>query len=74
MTRIGTRFSASPVAADGLVYFTADQGVTTIVRPGPDFEKVAECTLGETVSSSPAISQGCLFIRAEEHLFCIGTP
>jgi outer membrane protein assembly factor BamB len=72
MARIGTRFSASPVAADGLVYFVADQGVTTILRPGPQFEKIAECPLGELVSSSPAISHGCLFIRSHEHLFCIG--
>ena len=74
MDRIGTRYSASPVAANGLVYFTADQGVTTIVRPGPRFEEVAKCELGEDVSSSPAISQGCLFVRGNEHLFCIGMP
>ncbi|MEQ8785829.1 MAG: PQQ-binding-like beta-propeller repeat protein [Pirellulaceae bacterium] len=74
MARIGTRFSASPVAADGLVYFVADQGVTTVLRAGPEFERIADCPLGEVVSSSPAISQGCLYIRGHEHLFCIGTP
>jgi outer membrane protein assembly factor BamB len=72
MERIGTRFSASPVSAGGLVYFVADQGITTILRPGATLEKLAECPLGEDVSSSPAVSQGCLFIRGHEHLYCIG--
>jgi hypothetical protein len=72
MERIGTRFSASAVSADGLAYFTSDQGVTTILRPGKEFEILAECPLGETVSSSPAISHGCIFLRGHEHLFCIG--
>jgi outer membrane protein assembly factor BamB len=72
MERIGTRFSSSAVAADGLAYFTADQGVTTVLRPGEKFEKVGEGTIGETVSSSPAVSHGCLFLRGKEHLFCIG--
>lgn len=72
MERIGTRFSASPVAAGGLAYFVSDKGETTIIRPGEEFEKIAECALGEACSSSPAVSQGCLFIRGHEHLFCIG--
>ena len=36
--RLGTHYSASPVAADGLVYFLADDGVTTVVQPGPKFD------------------------------------
>jgi outer membrane protein assembly factor BamB len=72
MERIGARYSASPVAADGLVYAVSGEGVTTILRLGPAFEKVAECKLGELCSSSPAISGGAIFIRGHEHLYCVG--
>jgi outer membrane protein assembly factor BamB len=71
--RLGSHFSASLVTAGGLVYFTADDGLTKIVRPGPALEVVAENPLGEHCSSSPAISRGCIFIRGERHLFCFQT-
>ncbi len=74
MARVGPRFSASLVAADGLVYLTSDRGVTTVIKPGPALEKVAENDLGEFVSSSPAVSQGQIFIRGHENLYCIGKP
>jgi len=72
MRRIGPHYSASLVSAGGLVHFLSDEGVTTIVRPGPDFQVVAENQLGENCYSSPAIHRGQIFIRAEEHLYCIG--
>ena len=64
--------SASLVAADGLVFFLSDRGETTVVRPGPRFERVASNPLGEACSASPAISGGQLYLRGEQHLFCIG--
>jgi outer membrane protein assembly factor BamB len=72
MERLGGGFGASPVAADGLVYAISSKGVTSVLRLGTEFEKIAENKLGEDCSSSPAISQGCLFIRGHEYLFCIG--
>ncbi len=63
---------ASLVSANGLVYFLSDQGVTRVVRPGPAFELVASNDLGEPCFASPAISQGNLFIRGNNHLFCVG--
>ncbi len=72
MQRLGPRFSASPVTADGVVYAVSGEGVATVFRPGKDFEKIAECPLGEPCSSSPAISHGHLYLRGHEHLFCIG--
>ena len=62
---------ASPVAVGGLVYFISDAGVTTIVKPGAKFELVSKNELGEGVYSSPAISNGQIFIRADQHLYCI---
>ena len=72
MERLGGGHSASAVSANGLVYFVSDKGITTVVRAGTKFEVVAKNDLKELVSSSPAISQGQLFIRGQKHLFCIG--
>jgi hypothetical protein len=60
------------VTVDGLVHFTSDEGVTTIVRPGPEFQPVAENVLGEQCHASPAISHGTIFIRGDKHLIAIG--
>lgn len=62
---------ASLVSADGLVYFISDDGVTRVVKPGPEYQAVAVNELGERVFASPAISQGQLFIRGDKSLFCI---
>jgi outer membrane protein assembly factor BamB len=70
--RLGTHYSASPVAAGGFVYFLADDGATKIVRPGKALEVVAENPLGETTYASAAVSGGNLFVRGEQHLWCIG--
>jgi hypothetical protein len=70
--RLGQGHSASLVTAGGLVYFTSDRGVTTIVKPGPEYVEVAKNNLGEDCFSSPAISRGQLFLRADKHLYCIG--
>ncbi len=72
MERIGPHYSASLVTADGLVYFLSDKGVTTVVRPGPTFDVVAENPLGEDCYASPAISRGQIILRAEGHLYAIG--
>lgn len=70
--RLGKHYSASLVAAQGLVYFLADDGVMKVVRPGPELDVVAENALGENCYASPAIAYGQLFIRGEKNLYCIG--
>ena len=72
MQRLGEHHSASLVSAGGLVYFLSDSGITRVIRPAASFEVVAENKLGESCYSSPAISDGQVFIRAEKHLYCIG--
>jgi outer membrane protein assembly factor BamB len=66
-------YSASPVAAEGRVYFVADNGETTVILAGKDFKLLSKNPLGEKVQASPAISQGQIFIRSEKHLFAIVT-
>jgi outer membrane protein assembly factor BamB len=63
---------ASPVAADGLVYFLNDDGVMNVVKAGPKFELVAKNELGEETYASPAISRGQIFLRSFSSLYCIG--
>ncbi len=70
--RLAPHYSASLVTAQGLVYFLADDGTTKVVRPGPQFELVAENPTGEDCCASPAIANGQILIRGETRLFAIG--
>lgn len=70
--RLGKHFSGSGVAAGGKVYFTDDDGVTFVVNASDTFEVVARNQLGERCFSSPAFSDGDIFLRGEKHLFRIG--
>ena len=65
-------YSGSPVLADGKIYVTNEDGLTTVVAAGPKFEVIAENPLSEYVLSSPAISDGQIFIRTAQHLYAIG--
>ena len=66
------RHHASPLLAGGLVYFINDEGRINVIKPGTKFDRVAQFELGEQCYASPAISNGQVFLRGFEHLFCIG--
>jgi outer membrane protein assembly factor BamB len=65
-------YSSSPVLVDGKILVTSEDGVTTVVRAGEKFEILAENTLDDYSLSSPAISEGQIFMRTAGHLYCIG--
>ena len=65
-------YSGSPVLADGRIYITNEDGVTSVVKAGPTFEVLAENDFDDYVLSSPAISDGQIFIRTTGFLYCIG--
>ena len=65
-------YSASPVLAGGRIYITNEDGLTTVLRAGPQFEVLAENDLGDYCLSSPAISDGQIFIRTSGFLYAIG--
>ena len=65
-------YSGSPVLADGKIYVTNEEGLTTVVAAGPKFEVLAENPLNEYTLSSPAISDGRIYIRTTGHLYAIG--
>jgi len=69
--RLG-KHHASPVSANGLVYFLNDKGELNVIKPGREFARVAQSQLGEGAYASPAISDGQMFLRGDKHLFCIG--
>lgn len=69
--RLG-RHHASPVLVNGLVFFINDDGQINVIKPGPKFERVAKYELGEPCYASPAISDGQVFLRGFQHLFCLG--
>jgi outer membrane protein assembly factor BamB len=68
---VGT-YSGSPVMADGKIYITNEDGLTSVMRTGPEFEVLAENDLGDYTLSSPAISDGQIFIRTASGLYAIG--
>lgn len=68
---LGRQYS-SPVLADGLVYMPNDEGVITVIKPGPSYNPVARNEIGETLFASAAISRGKIYLRGGKHIFCIG--
>ena len=73
MQRLGGNYSASPVFADGRIYFQSEEGLTTVIAPGKEFRVLARNQLeGETLASL-AVSDGSIFIRTESYLYRIGS-
>jgi len=65
-------YSSSPVLADDKLYVTNEEGLTTVLKAGPKFEVLAENNLNDYTLSSPAISDGQIFLRTAQYLYCIG--
>jgi outer membrane protein assembly factor BamB len=67
-------YRASPLAADGKIYLTARDGVVTVVKAGPTFERVAENRLPDRFTASPVVSNSRIYLRGWDTLYAIGTP
>ena len=65
------RFMASPVAFDGKIFLTSEDGDTYVVKAGPEHEVLATNSLGEPVYSSMALAGDSIYVRAEKHLYRI---
>ncbi len=70
--RFGGVFTASPVSAGGFVYLVNEEGDAFVLAAGREKKVAARNALGERTLASPAISRGQIFIRTDEHLYCIG--
>jgi len=71
--RVDGVFSASPVAGAGHVYFVSENGETVVLKAGRQPQVIARNGIGARAVASPAISNGQIFIRTDDQLFCIGT-
>ena len=69
--RLGGDCNSSPVASDGRIYFSNNDGQTFVVTAGTKFELLATNNLGERITASPAISGNALIYRTDSNLYCI---
>jgi outer membrane protein assembly factor BamB len=69
----GVSYTASPVAADGRLYFTSEEGQVRVVKAGPVCELLAVNAMDDYVMATPAISNGSLFVRSQHFLFSLGS-
>jgi outer membrane protein assembly factor BamB len=69
--RIGGKYAASPVYADGRLYFFSQQGTTTVLKPGRTFEALATNTLADGFMASPAAAGRAFFLRTRTNLYRI---
>ncbi len=67
-----TGFTASPVAADGKVYFSSEEGDIYVIKAGKDFERLAVNAMGEVCMATPAISEGTMYFRTQNHVIAVG--
>ncbi len=65
------RYFASPVAGDGKIYVTGENGFVVVLAQGPKLKILARNDLGGTCLATPAIADGCLYFRTREKLYCI---
>lgn len=66
-------FTASPIAFDGKILLTSEDGDTFVIKAGPKHEVITTNSVGEPVYASPAVADGNIFIRGERNLYCIGS-
>ena len=72
LSLVGSGFSASPIAADGKIYLSNEDGDMLVIRAGRRFEHVATNSIGELLMATPALSNGVMYVRGVSHLFAVG--
>jgi len=70
----GGAFTASPVASDGKIYLSSEDGDVFVVKAGPKYELLATNPVGEVLMATPAISDGLLIVRSTKHVYAFGAP
>jgi len=72
--RLPGDYKASPLAADGRIYFLNKSGLCTVVAASPTFEKLAENKIDDDTIASPAVAGGRIYLRGRKSLYCVGLP
>jgi outer membrane protein assembly factor BamB len=70
--RLGGNYSASPLYADGRIYFQSEEGESTVIAPGREFKQLAKNQLDGQTLASLAVAGGAIFLRSQSHLYRIG--
>ena len=70
--RLNGAFSASPVFADGRIYFLSEDGIASVVAPGREYRLLARNALDGSTLASMAVAGGSIYIRSATHLYKIG--
>jgi outer membrane protein assembly factor BamB len=71
---VGSGFSASPVAADGRIYISSEDGDMFVIAAGREFRQISVNAMGELLMATPALSNGVMYVRSVSSLFAIGKP
>jgi len=69
---VGSGYSASPVAADGKIYLSNEDGEMLVISAGATFAHLTTNSMGELLMATPALSQGVMYVRGSRTLFAIG--
>lgn len=69
---VGSGFSASPVAADGKIYLSNEDGEILVIAAGEKFTHLSTNSMGELLMATPALSDGVMYVRSASSLFAIG--
>ncbi|HUS12691.1 MAG TPA: PQQ-binding-like beta-propeller repeat protein [Pyrinomonadaceae bacterium] len=72
LATVGSGFSASPVAADGKIYLSNEDGEMLVVAAGEKFNHLGTNSMGELLMATPALSDGVMYVRSSASLFAIG--
>jgi outer membrane protein assembly factor BamB len=72
LSTVGSGFSASPVASDGKIYLSNEDGEILVVAAGEKFNQIATNSMGELLMATPALSDGVMYVRSAGSLFAIG--
>ncbi len=70
--RLGGPFSASPLCADGRIYFFGEEGEVPVVAATDEYKLLANNKLGDGFMASPAVYANSLILRSRTHLYRIG--
>jgi hypothetical protein len=64
-------YSSSPLLADGKIYSTSEEGTTTVIKAGPEFEVLGTSRLDDHTLASPVAVDNQIFIRTDDYLYCL---
>ena len=69
---VGSGFSASPIAADGKIYLSNEDGEILVIAAGEKFNHISTNSMNELLMATPALSEGVMYVRSSSSLFAIG--